>query len=79
MEKLAPPEFRKIAQNDDQHGNVLAVVYYNASKRQFFIQTQNEKGDGFMALGPLAQHVFDNLITIMADVKDMERRYLPLE
>ena len=77
--KLAPPEFRKIAQNDDQHGNVLAVVYHDSNTRRFFLQTQNEKGDGFIALGPLSQHVFDNLMQIMSDIKDMEKRYMPLE
>jgi hypothetical protein len=77
--KLSPPEFRKIAQNDDQHGNVLAVVSYDASTKRFFIQAQNEKGDGFITFGPLSQHVFANLIQVCTDIKDMEGRYMSLE
>lgn len=78
FERLAPPEFRKIAQNDDQHGNVIAVVFHCALTNRFFIQTQAKDG-GFLTLGPLPAHVFDNLVAIMGDVRDMEKRYLPLE
>lgn len=77
--RKAPKEFRKIAQNDDQHGNVLVVVYHDAATKRFFLQAQNEKGDGFITFGPMAQHVFANLMQICSDVKDMEGRYMPLE
>lgn len=77
--KLAPAEFRKIAQNDDQHGNVLVVVYHCAASRRFFVQAQNETGSGFITFGPMAQHVFANLMQVCSDIKDMEGRYLPLE
>lgn len=78
-EKLAPAEYRKIAQNDDQHGNVLAVVFYDPTSRRFYIQAQNVDGSGWEVFGPLAKHVFDNIMAIMSDIKDMEGRFNPLE
>lgn len=78
-EKLAPKEFRKIAENTSQNGDQLAAVYYDGSTGQFFIQAQNAEGNGILTFGPLARHVFENLMQILGDVKDMERRYIPLE
>jgi hypothetical protein len=79
FERLAPEGYRKIAENTNQRGDSLAAVYHKQANNTFFIQTQNEKGDGFIGLGPMAAHVFDNLMQIMVDVKDMDKRYMPLE
>ena len=78
FEKLAPEGFSKIAQNDNMNGEVLAVVYYNRSKSEFFVQVMGATNE-FITLGPMKAHIFRNLSQIMADVKEMEGKYLPLD
>lgn len=78
FEKLAPEGFQKIAQNDNMSGEVLAVVYYNKSKSEFFVQVMGADNE-FITLGPMKAHIFENLAQIMTDVKEMERRYHFLE
>lgn len=78
FEKLAPEGFSKIAQNDNMSGEVLAVVYYNKSKAEFFIQVMGANNE-FITLGPMKAHIFHNLAQILADVKDMDGKYYPLE
>lgn len=78
FEKLAPEGFQKIAQNDNMNGEVLAVVYFNKAKSEFFVQIMGANNE-FITLGPMKLHVFENLAQIMTDVKEMERRYHFLE
>lgn len=78
FEKLAPEGFQKIAQNDNMNGEVLAVVYHNKTHNEFFVQVMGTNKE-FITLGPMKAHIFDNLMQIMTDVKDMERRYHYLE
>ena len=78
FEKLAPEGFQKIAQNDNMNGEVLAVVYFNRTKREFFVQIMGANNE-FITLGPMKAHIFNNLSQIMVDVKEMEGKYHFLE
>lgn len=78
-EKLVPNEFRKIAENTNQKGDQLAAVYHKQDGNKFYIQAENDASTGILVLGPLSAHVFENLMQIMVDCKDMDRRYMPLE
>jgi len=78
FEKLAPEGFQKIAQNDNMNGEVLAVVYFNRGKSEFFVQVMGANNE-FITLGPMKAHIFNNLSQIMTDVKEMEGKYHFLE
>ena len=78
FEKLAPEGFHKIAQNDNMNGEVLAVVYVNKAKSEFFVQVIGANNE-FITLGPMKAHIFNNLSQIMTDVKEMEGKYHFLE
>lgn len=78
FEKLAPEDFNKIAQNDNMNGEVLAVVYHNKTKGEFFVQIQGATNE-FITLGPMKAHIFANLTQIMTSVNDMDGKYLPLD
>jgi len=78
FEKLAPEGFQKIAQNDNMNGEVLAIVFFNRGKGEFFVQVMGANNE-FITLGPMKTHIFNNLSQIMTDVKDMEGKYHTLE
>ena len=82
FKRLVPEEYRKIAQNDTATGELIAAVYFNGIRNMYFIEAQRQvAGGGYevITFGPLPSHVFDNLSTIMMDVKEMNRRYIYLE
>lgn len=78
FERLAPEGFHKVAQNDNMSGEVLAVVYYNKTEGEFFVQVVNAD-KAFTTLGPMKAHVFENLTQILSDVRDMDRKYSYLD
>ena len=78
FEKLAPESFRKIAQNDNMQGDVLAAVYRDNLKNEFFVQVMGVNEE-YITLGPMPGHIFQRLAQIMGDVKEMEGKYFPLE
>lgn len=78
FKNLAPPGFRKIAQNDDRNGDILTVVSYNNMTLEFFIQTLTVN-DEYITLGPLPRHTFYNVCAILADVEGMDKKYYFLD
>ena len=82
FKRIVPDDYRKIAQDDTATGELIAAVYFNATRNMYYVEAmrQNPNG-GFepVTFGPLPAHVFEALAHIFEDVKEMNRKYLFLE
>ena len=81
-ERLAPENFRKIAQNDSATGVPVAAVYHDPIRKEFFITAQCvlPNGEfGNQAFGPIPMHTFNNLMHILDSVKEMDGRYVNID
>lgn len=82
FKRLIPDDYRKIAQNDSAVGELIAAVYFNATRNMYYIEAMRQLPNGQyepVTFGPLPAHVFENLSHIMIDVKEMNRKYIYLE
>lgn len=80
--RIVPPEYRKVAQNDSATGVPVAAVYFAKALNLYYIQAQKVLPTGeysTITLGPLPAHVFESLAHIMSDVHGMDRRYYYLD
>jgi hypothetical protein len=46
FKRVVPDEFRKIAQDDTATGDLIAAVYFNATRNMYYIEAMRQNSNG---------------------------------